>query len=255
MNFKQKLAYMGLGFLFASVSYILANLLGDVDAQGQQTVIDTIVCRKIAVVDAEGNPAIILRVDEDGGRVAVYGKDGKSRAALSIDEGGGRVVTTGKNGVVLSIHENGLHVATGSVKTEKAILPELRQQRSVVTTRPPFSSRVKTEKAILPKLSDSEVEALVRARLSYGVPGAWIGSAVSTTKDVRIKSVEIREWGNFNEAQKYWPVKIRVVGSAIAIGIVEMGRHNFDGTADFKFSKDDYGKWKVEYKNKYGRWQ
>ena len=95
------------------------------------------------------------------------------------------------------------------------------------------------------KPSDSVVKELLTEGALKSVPGSWIGSAVSRTKDVRITSVEIREWGNYNKQEQYWAVRIRVVGSAIAIGIVEMGRHNFDEIADYKISKDDYGKWKI----------
>ena len=97
------------------------------------------------------------------------------------------------------------------------------------------------------KPSDSEVSTLVKAMLiSNGVPTSWIGSAVMKTEDVRITSLRIKEWGNFNKTQKFWPVRIRVDGRAEAFTVLgSAGMYHFDEIGEFQFFKDDYGKWKV----------
>ena len=96
------------------------------------------------------------------------------------------------------------------------------------------------------KPSDSEVKKLIREELQSGIPTDWIGSAVWKTESVNIEAVEIQEWGNFNKAQQYWPVKTRVAGSAEAFTVLgSAGIHDFDEVSDFKISKDDYGKWKI----------
>ena len=110
MNLKQKLAYIGLGGFLVSVGYILATSSYGVGALAQQTVIDEIVCRELKVVDAEGDPAILLSVNAHGGIVSVHGKDENGIATLRINEHGGVVSAYGKGrkGIAtLRINEHG----------------------------------------------------------------------------------------------------------------------------------------------------
>ena len=110
MNFKQKLAYIGLGGFLVSVGYILATGGNGVGALAQQTVIDEIVCRELTVVDAEGKPAVLLSVNANGGIVSVHGKDENGIATLRINEHGGVVSAYGKGrkgSATLRINERG----------------------------------------------------------------------------------------------------------------------------------------------------
>ena len=101
------------------------------------------------------------------------------------------------------------------------------------------------------KPGETAVKELVRAEMQERVPLSWIDERYLETRNVEISSVEIVEWGNFNKSEKYWPAKIRVVGSAEARTAFQAGygssgsRHEFNKIADFRFSKDDYGKWKI----------
>lgn len=98
------------------------------------------------------------------------------------------------------------------------------------------------------KPSNATVEKVLRQALMGGVPGNWIGNAVRKTTDVKITSVKVEKWGNYNRDGKYWPVTLKVVGSARAIIMFDtnMGRHNFDNTSEYKLFKDDYGEWEIE---------
>jgi|GEM_PF-2044988 hypothetical protein len=90
---------------------------------------------------------------------------------------------------------------------------------------------------------NSEIEEAVKASLRDNVPISWVGNLMGG-KNARIGTIEIKERGTFNKDGKYWPVKIRVVGSAELNDPFNQGKvSRFDQVAEFRFSKDDYGKW------------
>jgi len=96
-----------------------------------------------------------------------------------------------------------------------------------------------------PKPSNSEIEEAVRAELQSNIPISWVGNLMGG-KNAKIRLIEIKEWGSFNKEQKYWPVKIRVVGSAELNDPFNPGKvKQFSKVSEFKFYKDDYGKWKA----------
>ena len=59
--------------------------------------------------------------------------------------------------------------------------------------------------------------------------------------------MEIVKWGNSDKQKGYFPVKIRIVGTAVTYNAMQqpVGRAYFDEVAKFKFSMDDYGDWKA----------
>lgn len=94
----------------------------------------------------------------------------------------------------------------------------------------------------------SVVSKLVKEDLSKGVPASWVNARFWTSQTT-IKTVKIEEWGKFNETLKYWPAKIRVVGTAKAeMGFFEFEDRDFDVVAEFVFSQDDFGKWQCSRK-------
>ncbi|RKU15993.1 hypothetical protein C6501_06050 [Candidatus Poribacteria bacterium] len=98
------------------------------------------------------------------------------------------------------------------------------------------------------KPSASVISKLVEENLSKGVPASWVEARFWTTQ-ATIKKIKIEEWGKFNEARKYWPAKIRVVGTAKAeMGFFEFEDRDFDVVAEFIFSQDDFGKWQCSRK-------
>lgn len=98
------------------------------------------------------------------------------------------------------------------------------------------------------KPSASVVSKLVEENLSKGVPASWVNARFWTTQ-ATIKTVKIKEWGKFNEDLKYWPAKIRVVGTAKAeMGTFDFEDRDFDEVAEFVFSQDDFGKWQCSRK-------
>ena len=91
---------------------IVALFTSPVTAQRDK--FDTIQCRKLEVVNADGRMRVVLDVHEDGGGVYAFGKDMKSVAALSTDEYGGTVKVYGKDGepkAGLSIRKHGGRVS------------------------------------------------------------------------------------------------------------------------------------------------
>ena len=96
------------------------------------------------------------------------------------------------------------------------------------------------------KPSNTEVEKAIESELqSRFIPGSWIGSMLSA-KDIKLETVKIKEWGSYNDEKKYWPIKVRVIGDAELQNPYGQGRiKKIDKVAEFRLSKDDYGKWKA----------
>lgn len=65
---------------------------------------------------------------------------------------------------------------------------------------------------------------------------------------IEIKSIEIKQWGIYNKDEKYWPCKIRIIGSATVTGRrLKPQKKHFDAVVNFRFSKEDYGNWELEF--------
>ena len=97
MNQKQKLGYMALGAGIMAIGIIIGQVITpDIEAQSNG-VFDEIQCTRLTVVDKQGDLAVLLATDEDGGLVGVYGKDGES-VGMGISEHGGFVGVYGKDG-------------------------------------------------------------------------------------------------------------------------------------------------------------
>ena len=70
------------------------------------------------------------------------------------------------------------------------------------------------------------------------------------TCNLKFNSIDVVEWGKFNESQKYWPARIRVVGSveveySSGFASTVWRDREYDKINDFKLTKDDYGKWRI----------
>ena len=120
MNFKQKLVYMGVGFLFASMGYMLANYQNAVNAQDppiQPQVIDQVICRRLRIVDTHGRTVLELHGrNEHGGQIGVYSQDGRQLFAAGADAMGGIVVVQGNEPnhiAVMAMNRHGGHVSVG----------------------------------------------------------------------------------------------------------------------------------------------
>jgi len=96
------------------------------------------------------------------------------------------------------------------------------------------------------KPSNSEVEQIVKSTLQRPEKNIWFSLDNSSWHyvDIKINSLEVMEWGSFNKQEKYWPVKIRIEGNAIKAETI-YNREQFNSIIDFKFMKDDYGKWQT----------
>ena len=97
------------------------------------------------------------------------------------------------------------------------------------------------------KPDDALVDKAVREELSKSVPERWM-KAMVVGGNTKISSVKIVEWGDFNSERNYWPVKVKVAGSAklrVPFGKAEV--RNFDEIGEFRFYKDDYDKWQWKF--------
>ena len=86
MHFRQKLTFMALGSILTLAGYLLATLAGEGTAQSETdkiTYFDTIVCRELAVVNAERKPAVIIAATTDGGSLGISSPT-KSGPAITL---------------------------------------------------------------------------------------------------------------------------------------------------------------------------
>lgn len=98
------------------------------------------------------------------------------------------------------------------------------------------------------KPNNEVVKNAVIAEMQKGVPERWVKAMVEGINP-KVDDIEIVEWGKYSENNKTWPVKIKVVGSAtlnVPFGRAE--ERQFDAIGDFYFFKDDFDKWKWEFK-------
>lgn len=104
-----------------------------------------------------------------------------------------------------------------------------------------------------PKPSNSQIEEAVKITLKNSIPVSWVGNLLGG-RNASLKVIEVVEFGKFNKKEEYWPVRIRVVGSANLKDPFNQGKvEHFDRIAEFKFSQDDYGNWKASLSG--GRFQ
>lgn len=95
------------------------------------------------------------------------------------------------------------------------------------------------------KPSNSQIEETLTAELKSNIPISWVGNLMGG-KNAKIDKIEIKKWGSFNKEQRYWPVMIRVTGSAELNDPFNQGKiRQFDAVSEFRFYKDDYGEWKA----------
>jgi len=138
----------------------------------------------------------------------------------------------------------------------------VRKQRKPQSIVKPYSSQTKknsktrsTSQILQSKLrppsgspSNSIIEKAVRAELHNNIPGKWIGYTIPGSKE-KFRHMEIKKWGGYNKEQKYWPVRIQVVGQAVVIPPFgkQMPVAKFDAIAEFLFFENDFGEWKSKF--------
>ncbi len=93
------------------------------------------------------------------------------------------------------------------------------------------------------KPNDAIIESELREELTKNVPERWM-KAMVTGGNAQINTIEILEFGEFNDAGEYWPVRVEVSGSAtlnVPFGVRET--RSFREVAEMRLRKDDYGEW------------
>ena len=98
MNYKQKLGYTLLGAGVMALGIIIGQWgTPDIEAQSNG-VFDTITCRELEVVDAEGKKAIVLTSLQSANYVFVYDKQENIAIRLVSSQGGNSVDVRDKQG-------------------------------------------------------------------------------------------------------------------------------------------------------------
>ena len=98
MNYAQKLGYIVVGGVIATVGMIVASVFSP-NLIAQNEIVDRIRCKSLVVHDEEGNAAVFLSTNENGGLIGVNGKGGMPVVFLSAEGDGGRVdVKDGETG-------------------------------------------------------------------------------------------------------------------------------------------------------------
>ena len=89
----ERCMYMGIGAFITLISWTLAEMHNaSVNAQNAgPLVVDEIICRKLQVVDKQGNKKVVLSTASGGGTVVVCDKKRKGVVHLSANESGGFV--------------------------------------------------------------------------------------------------------------------------------------------------------------------
>lgn len=98
--------------------------------------------------------------------------------------------------------------------------------------------------------SDSAIQKAISATTGRMLKLAEMSSSWQTV-EIKSSSVNILRQGNFNEAEKYWPVQAKVSGMSRQQPEFYMGAKpsrdcEFSFSAEFKIKKNDYGDWVAE---------
>ncbi|MDA9095552.1 hypothetical protein N9J88_04065 [Porticoccaceae bacterium] len=98
--------------------------------------------------------------------------------------------------------------------------------------------------------SDTLVEIMVeQAVWDHPIPKKWLNSAHNGRKEARITKIEVVERGPINKKQKFWPIRVKVVGIAKLDSMHPPGASkdiNFDALTDVKYSVTGF-KWYITY--------
>lgn len=102
---------------------------------------------------------------------------------------------------------------------------------------------------VIAKPSGQEVEEAVHAYLKREVPISWVGNLMGGD-NAQVDLVEVKATGVYNEQQRYWPMRIRCIGTCRLRDPFNSGRTaTFDRIGEFVLYKDDYGEWKAELRD------
>ena len=108
MNYKQKLGYTALGAVIMLVGMVAGSIFSPPLVAQRGEVFGEIVCKKLTVVDDEGNKAIDLSTHESGNSVVIYDKAGSPDISLDVGTDNNLVIIRNKAGnpaIVLKVFE------------------------------------------------------------------------------------------------------------------------------------------------------
>ena len=217
MNFKQKLGYMAIGCVFTLAGYFLATLgAGGFNPQnasaqvGDKQVIDEIVCRKLKVVNAAGEPVAVLDVTDGDGALTISSKSGKVVASLSVHNEGGNLSITNKSGKIIAAlgsldgygllvigNKSGKIVAVLGVEDDAGILSIANKNEIEVATlkgylgsgRLSLSNKEGMTRAVLAASPSNYLPSIYRKREREGEDGATLSSRAYGYEDSGFLSI------------------------------------------------------------------
>lgn len=96
--------------------------------------------------------------------------------------------------------------------------------------------------------SNSEIKEIFKTRLvGKDMPSSWGRTSFLGTRILSIDEVEVKERGNYNKNGNYYPIQVRLAGTAELNLLTQKKKEKFDKNLNFQFYKDDYGKWRARY--------
>jgi len=98
------------------------------------------------------------------------------------------------------------------------------------------------------KPTEDEIKMAVTNHLKHNVPITWAGNLMGG-KNAQLSVIQVIKVGNYNQQQKYWPMRIKCVGRCEMNDMFNQGKWNsFDRVGEFILFQDDYGNWKAQMK-------
>ncbi len=94
---------------------------------------------------------------------------------------------------------------------------------------------------------NKKVLTAIKTQIEKKLPNSWNESFLKS-ENVKVDSIKIIRFGDFNKSGQYWPVKARVIGTYKINLFIETLTKHFNKIGDFKIFKNDYGNWQAELK-------
>lgn len=93
--------------------------------------------------------------------------------------------------------------------------------------------------------TEEQINTAITTALKKEIPVSWVGNLMGG-KLIALNDLQVVKIGIYNADRKYWPMKIRCVGTAALKDPFNQGKRvSFDKVGDFLLYRDDYGDWQA----------
>jgi len=90
---------------------------------------------------------------------------------------------------------------------------------------------------------ETQITNAVKGALKQSIPISWVGNLMGGS-NAKLQTVEVVKIGIYNDRERYWPMRVHVVGTCQLNDPFNQGKTaSFDQIGEFVFTKDDYGEW------------